>query len=194
MSMRPNARFAAATSAAGASFPRSSCMSYLAVRPSLPISATTLSSAALSRPVSITSQPSAARESAMPRPMPRLDPVTSATLPASPRSISRPHAGKPPLHLRDGDALVELNLCCADYPRQTLGLVAGEGAEFVRRVGDDLGALLGEAVVRGGLVQHRDGLAVQRRDDRGRRARGREQAEPGAGAIVEAAFGERRHV
>src|SRR5581483_7351866 len=41
-----------------------------------------------SRPCSTTSQPSFASASATPRPMPRLDPVTSATLPASPSSMS----------------------------------------------------------------------------------------------------------
>src|SRR5205823_8353867 len=52
------------------------------------IAAAVSSSAARSRPVSITSQPSAASASAMPRPMPRLDPVTSAILPFSPRSMN----------------------------------------------------------------------------------------------------------
>src|ERR1700720_1372935 len=55
--------------------------------PHLPIAAAVSSSAARSRPTSITSQPSAASASAMPRPMPRLDPVTSAVLPFSPSSI-----------------------------------------------------------------------------------------------------------
>src|SRR5581483_1572392 len=41
-----------------------------------------------SRPCSTTSQPSFASASATPRPMPRLDPVTSATLPTSPSSMS----------------------------------------------------------------------------------------------------------
>jgi hypothetical protein len=53
----------------------------------LTIAAAVSSSAPLSRPVSITSQPSAASARAMPRPMPRLDPVTSAILSLSPRSM-----------------------------------------------------------------------------------------------------------
>src|SRR5262249_733601 len=52
-----------------------------------PPAPTPSASAFSARPVSITSQPSCASVSAMPRPMPRLDPVTSATLPVNPRSI-----------------------------------------------------------------------------------------------------------
>src|SRR5262245_23195454 len=39
----------------------------------------------------MTSQPSAASISAMLAPMPRLDPVTSATLPVSAKSMTQPH-------------------------------------------------------------------------------------------------------
>ena len=56
--------------------------------------AATSSSAPASRPVSTRLQPSSASASAMPRPMPRLEPVTRATFPDKPNSISAPYAGE----------------------------------------------------------------------------------------------------
>ena len=44
-------------------------------------------------PVTTTPQPSSARANAMPRPMPRLDPVMRATFPARPSSIPAPLTG-----------------------------------------------------------------------------------------------------
>ena len=61
-----------------------------AFRPFLATSAATALSAASSRPVSIRSQPSSASDIAMPWPMPRLAPVTSATLFLNPNSIAVP--------------------------------------------------------------------------------------------------------
>ena len=54
------------------------------------IAAAVCSSAAASRPVTTRSQPSAAKDSAIACPIPRLAPVTSATLPPSPKSMFRP--------------------------------------------------------------------------------------------------------
>src|SRR6516165_6023906 len=89
MSRPPNSRRTAATSVSAALGPRRSS-TLIATLPPLPrIDCATSSSAGASRPVSMRSQPSSPKASAMPRPMPRLDPVTSATFPFNPSSIQQ---------------------------------------------------------------------------------------------------------
>src|SRR5262249_13031996 len=66
--------------------------------PSPRSSAAASSRASLPRAQSATRQPSRASSTAMPRPMPRLAPVTSAALPRNPRSIP----DLPPTRLFDG--------------------------------------------------------------------------------------------
>src|SRR5262245_28018316 len=83
----PNSRCTASISFDGACSSHRSTLTTIALRPLPRIVAAVSSSRASSRPVSRRSQPSSASVSAMPRPIPRLDPVTSATFPFSPRSI-----------------------------------------------------------------------------------------------------------
>src|SRR5215469_12332793 len=87
MSRPPNSLFTWPISFSAASCSRKSMMAVAARAPDFLMAAALSSSAARSRPVSITSQPSPASASAMPRPIPRLDPVTSAILPFSPKSM-----------------------------------------------------------------------------------------------------------
>src|SRR6266481_3087643 len=89
MSSPPNSRRTASTRVPPALGSRRSS-ALTATLPPLPrIDCATSSSARASRPVSMRSQPSSPKASAMPRPMPRLDPVTSATFPFNPSSIQQ---------------------------------------------------------------------------------------------------------
>ena len=81
--MPPSSRTVSATQRSMSSGRVTSATTGSAVPPGFSISAATASSLASVRPASATAAPSAARASAMPRPMPCPPPVTMARLPSS---------------------------------------------------------------------------------------------------------------
>lgn len=87
-SIRPNAASAASTTSRAPASVVTSATTAIASAPSARASAAAASRASFSRAQRATRQPSRASSSAMARPIPRLEPVTSAAFPLSPRSIT----------------------------------------------------------------------------------------------------------
>ena len=89
---------------------------------------------------------------------------------------------------------IQLDIRIADHAGQPRGLLADEGAEFLRRIRDYVGALLDNLRAHALILKNGDCRAVKLADDGGRRSGGSEQSEPGPGAIVESALFEGRDV